>query len=202
MLRALKSVSSPPRAFALLALIPALLAQASAPAGATTLVELDDDELIDGSALIVTGTCDGVATEWRDGVLMTVAAVEVDRVLKGERLDRLELLVPGGVDMDRAVPIAVTFPGAPSVTPGERVLLFLTPAGDDADRFAVTGLFQGKFSIVESTEGVPMIRRDLAGVSLARGAAVRAGDQRAVPLEVLEERIARRTGHASPGGDR
>jgi hypothetical protein len=45
-----------------------------------------------------------------------------------------------------------------------------------------------------------MVRRDLAGVSLAEGHRLRAGGQRWTPLAEIEERISRRVsaGHQTP----
>ena len=98
---------------------------------ATTVLPLDDDQLVDQSSLIVVGTCDVVHHEWRQGLLMTLATIRVDRVLKGAPVSRVTVLIAGGTDFDRPVPVAVTVPGAPSIVPSERVLLYLEPAGTD-----------------------------------------------------------------------
>ncbi len=195
----LTSPGSPP--IRLICLILLVLCTAAPPSGATTLRFLDDDRLIDDSAVILTGTCDAIRSEWIGGTLFTVAAVDVENVLKGGQVERIEVLIPGGVDTDRAVPVAVTYPGAPMLLPGERVLLFLTPAAPEAalaaksaagGAFTVTGFSQGKFSVVEGAGGEPMVLRDLAGVSLLDGDRARAGGRRTVSLGDLHERIARR----------
>lgn len=193
------SPGSPP--IPLICLILLALCTAAPPSGATTLRFLDDDRLIDDSAVILTGTCDAIRNEWIAGTLFTVAIVDVENVLKGGRTGRVEVLIPGGIDTDRAVPVSVTYPGAPTLLPGERVLLFLTPAAPEAalaaksaagGAYTVTGFSQGKFSVVEGAGGEPMVLRDLGGVSLLKGAERWAGGERAEPLAELHERIARR----------
>ena len=70
-------------------------------------------------------------------------------VLKGEHAATATVAIPGGVDANRRIPIAMTFPGAPRIAPSEEVFLFLTHAGDEiAGSYGVTGFAQGKFSIV------------------------------------------------------
>jgi hypothetical protein len=173
-----------------LAALPAAVLLA-ASAAATTLVALDDDQLIDQSTLIVTGSCVKVDHEWRQGMLWTLAAVRVDRVLKGKAASEVTVMIPGGVDLERRIPVAVTFPGAPRLLPAERVLLFLGPAGTRPGELSITGFSQGKLSILEAADGTPVVRRDLAGVSLARGHRLEAGGKRAEPLALFEARIAR-----------
>jgi hypothetical protein len=109
-------------------------------------------------------------------------------------------MIPGGVDFNREVPVAVSFPGAPTMLPAERVLLFLEPAGTGPGEMSITGFSQGKLSILETADGTPTVRRDLAGVSLAEGHRLRSGGKRATPLAELEERIVRRVaeGHETP----
>lgn len=198
--RSIASPGSPPTP--LICLILLALCVPTAPSGATTLRFLDEDRLIDGSAVIVTGTCDALRNEWIAGTLFTVAAVDVEHVLKGGQAERVEVLIPGGVDTEREVPIAVNYPGAPTIHPGERVLLFLRPVAPETalaaksaagGAFTVTGFSQGKFSVVEGAGGEPVVLRDLAGVSLLDGARARAGGRRTVSLGDLHERIARRT---------
>jgi hypothetical protein len=83
------------------------------------------------------------------------------------------------------------------------VLLFLTPVAPNAalagtsptgSAFTITGFSQGKFTIVEGAGEEPTVLLNLAGLSLVDGSTLRAGDDRAEPLGVLQERIARRVG--------
>jgi hypothetical protein len=176
----------------------------AAPAGATTLLRLDDDQLVDQSSHVVTGTCDTVRTEWRSGMLVRLATIRIDGVLKGEAVSEVTVVMPGGVDLDREVPVAVIVPGTPTLARGERVLLFLEPAAfgfgignlttplGATPELAVTGFSQGKFSIFEGADGKPMVRRDLAGVALLEGNRPSAGGARTVPLDLFEERVRRR----------
>lgn len=187
------------RSFPGRAALAALAALLAAPAGGTTLTRLTDEQLIDGSVQIVTGSCSAVRTEWRGRTLLTVASVRVDQVLKGERVPEVTVVIPGGVDFDRAVPVAVTVPGAPSIRPGERVLLFLEPAGTGPGELAVTGFSQGKLSILETPDGTPTLRRDLAGVALVDGHRLRPGVKRSEPLAAFLEKIARRAAAAEEG---
>lgn len=170
----------------------AALALLAAPAGATTLFRLTDEQLIDRSALIVTGSCTGVRTEWRQGMLVTLATVRIHRTLKGEAASEVTVAIPGGVDLDREVPVAVNVPGAPSIRPNERVLLFLEPVDTGGGELAVTGFSQGKLSILEAADGTPVVYRNLAGVALATGQGLRPGGRRSEPLSVLAEKIVRR----------
>jgi len=182
----------------------AACALTAAPAGATTLLHLDDDQLIDRSSHVVTGTCDAVRAEWRGGTLVRLATIRIDGVLKGEAVSEVTVVVPGGLDLDREVPVAVIVPGTPTLARGERVLLFLEPAAfgagfgkratalGAAPELAVTGFSQGKFSIFEGAGGKAMVRRDLAGVALLGEDRPSAGGARTVPLELLEERVRRR----------
>lgn len=175
----------------------------AAPALATTLIALDEEQLVAESSQIVTGFCTGIRHEWRDGTLLTLATVRIDRVLKGTPAAEVTVVLPGGVDFERQVPVAVTFPGAPTLLPSERVLLFLGPADTSRGELAITGFSQGKLSILEAADGTPMVRRDLSGLSLVKGNRLRAGGRHAEPLSVIEERIFRRVESLSrKGGER
>lgn len=202
--------SSPPTtrfAARLLRAIPlaiALAALASASAAATTLLAYDDERLVDESTIVVTGTCEAVHTEWRDGLLVRLASIRVEQVLKGEPGREVTVVIPGGIDLDREVPVAVTVPGAPAILPHERVLLFLEPAAAGASldpratapgtplELEITGFSQGKFSILEGAGGEPVVLRDLRGAALARGHHLTTGGARSVPLAQFEEQIRRR----------
>ncbi len=126
---------------------------------AAGLLERVDNDLVRRSELVVTGRCVHVETRWRGGGLFTLATVEVTDVLQGEPRDSVRVLLPGGVDMDRSHPVAMTWPGATTIVPGENVLLMLVPNLDEDDEFFVTGLTQGKLSLGVGDGGLETISR-------------------------------------------
>lgn len=178
--------------YLLLALV--LLAGATPSAEATKLLALTDDDLIDQSETILTGRSIAAKSEWHGRMLMTAVTIEVSDVLKegqAAAAGRVTVLVPGGIDRERTVPIAVTFPGAPSFAPGEEVLLFLS-SGGEAGKYFVTGLSQGKFSLLENAAGETVVYRDLGGVELAEGSGTRRGGRAVGTLARVRERISER----------
>jgi hypothetical protein len=113
--------------FTVAALATGLLGWAQQPAG--VVVRLTNTELVSRSRVIVYGRVTAVRSDGR----ISEAVVAVEHALKG---------APGKE-------VGVTFsPGlseSPTFEPGERVLVFLTEAGQG--RFQTTGGEQGKFSL-------------------------------------------------------
>ena len=168
----------------------ALLAVAAAlPAAATTAVHMSDEDLVRSSDLIVVGRCAEVQSVWVGRDLVTLATVEVGEQLKGETRPTVTVVLPGGVDTRRRVPVAVTWPGAPAMAPGEDVLLFLNDYPQVADGFAVAGFSQGKFSIVEGPQGEPQVARNLGAVTLRGTAGDQRGGARAERLDAFLDRV-------------
>ena len=160
-----------------------LAAALAAPAAATTAVHMSDEDLVQTADLIVVGRCAEISSRWVGRDLVTLATVEVRDQLKGEPRSTVTVVLPGGVDVDAKVPVAVTWPGAPSMAPGEEVFLFLDsyPAVDDG--YAVAGFSQGKFSVIEGPAGEPMVSRSLSRLTLRGTAGERAGSDRAERLD-------------------
>jgi hypothetical protein len=153
---------------------------------------LTNRDLATQAELIVIGKCVGIMTMWIDRNLYTLATINVTEVLKGDQSVSVTVVVPGGVDANRRIPVAVTYPGAAQISPEEEVFLFLTGASQEvAGGFAVVGLSQGKFSIVLSDQGTPMVSRALTGLMLQAENKVVHGDGRAVPLAGFKEEIRR-----------
>lgn len=158
----------------LTALLAALLAAAAADA--TTVVRLSEEELIDGSQLVVVGTCRSTATLRRGGRLVTHAEVEVEQALKGRSRRYLTVVLPGGVDRHRVPPVAEVWAGAPALVAGERAVLFLRPAGEPGT-WSVVGFDQGKLTL-PATPG--------AGQPGLAGLAARVGRRSAAAAAVVE----------------
>ena len=144
-------------------------------------VELSLDDMVKQSDAIVIGNCTETKSVWIDRSLVTLATVSVTESLKGEA-STLTVALPGGVDANRKIPVAMTYPGAPQIRPGEDVFLFLTAESDVAGSYTVAGFSQGKFSIITDEDGQQMVSRDLKKTVLQGNNGVRRGQSGATPL--------------------
>ena len=144
-------------------------------------VELSLDDMVKQSDAIVIGNCTETKSVWIDRSLVTLATVSVTESLKGEA-STLTVALPGGVDANRKIPVAMTYPGAPQIRPGEDVFLFLTAESDVAGSYTVAGFSQGKFSIITDEDGQQVVSRDLKKTVLQGNNGVRRGQSSATPL--------------------
>jgi hypothetical protein len=167
---------------------------------ATTQVRLTDDELIERSSLIVIGQCAEVRSVWMGRRLVTLATIAVHEVLKGEPHTQITVVIPGGIDTQRKVPVAAAVAGAPQISPAEEMVLFLTRTKGEPDGYAVTGLAQGKFSVVEDASGRQMVSpgRVVPPQDNALSTEPSPSPPEAVPLAQLRAKIVRRVGSSSP----
>jgi hypothetical protein len=137
---------------------------------ATTARRLSNEDLADAADIIVIGRCTDVRPVWEDArTLVTVATVAVSERLKGEVGDTITVALPGGIDANRPIPIAVTYAGAPQMRDGEDVFLFLSHDDAISSGYTVIGFSQGKFSIVDNGKGGKAVSRDLTQVTLVGG---------------------------------
>jgi hypothetical protein len=172
-----------------IALLAAMLAIGS-PAGATTARQLTNAELAVTADIIAIGRCTGVRSEWEGRSLVTVATVEVQETLKGSARKRISVVLPGGVDARRRIPVAMTWPGAPTLAVGEEALLFLVSDRSTSRGPIISGFSQGKFSIGRDAAGRRFVTRDLTGVTLQNGAGVTRGTRSRQPLDQFKAEIA------------
>ena len=148
----------------------------------TLAVALSLEDMVNQSDVIAIGNCVSTQSVWVDRSLVTLATVSVSETLKGAGSETLTVVLPGGVDANRKVPVAMTYAGAPRITPGEDVFLFLTADTDLGTGYNVAGFSQGKFSIVNDETGEPVVSRDLTQMSLQGNNGVRRGQANATPL--------------------
>jgi hypothetical protein len=120
---------------------------------ATTLLELSAEQLTARASDIVQGTCTEVQSVWIDRGLVTLATISVTDTLKGGGSREMTVVVPGGIDLNRPVPVAVTWPGAPLVMPDDEVLLFLEQNTPVKGGYNIVGYSQGKYSVVRDVLG-------------------------------------------------
>ena len=155
----------------------------------TLAVALSVEEMVDQSDVIAIGNCQETKSVWVDGTLVTLATVSVSETLKGAESGNLTVVLPGGVDANRQIPVAVSYPGAPRLTPGENVFLFLNSDVDYGLGYNVAGFAQGKFSIVNDEAGEPMVSRDLTRMALQGNNGVRRGGANVTPLATFKDRV-------------
>lgn len=124
-------------------------------ASATTMLPMSIEELTDRSSLIIKGTVASIDAYKNEetGVINSKVSIIPEEVLKGQLPSNAQVVVIvwGGTVGD----LTMYVPGAPEFNEGERVLLFLNDFNGEKH---VVGLAQGKFSIVETEEGVKAVR--------------------------------------------
>src|SRR5438105_1573768 len=112
------------RSFLKVALSLLVLALSTIPAKATSVVMLSDDELIQTSRVIVTGTVKTVFSAWNDehNIIYTFVEVRPDHFLKGNlNTTRIVLKQLGGTAGASGMRVS----GQPQFVRGQRVLLYL-----------------------------------------------------------------------------
>ena len=146
------------------------------------------DELVQKSQVIATGRCLETHTDWVGRMLFTFATIQVSETLKGQPAQTLTVATPGGIDMNRKIPVGMAVPGAPEFHAQEEVFLFLNPA-INAPGLAVTGLSAGKFSIVDDGQGNKVVSD---GAVVVHGIVdARSGVKHSLKLEELKEKVSR-----------
>ncbi len=154
---------------------------AAGPARSAQAVSVSVEELARTSDAVVRGKVAGGQARWSDDHLRISTTWEVrsQAVLRGRAPGVVRVVVPGGV-VGR---IAQRNDAAPSLAPGEEVVLFLRRAGPDA--FYVSELAQGKFSVRGAVAAPDLSRFSFVGSS------ARAGERRSeeMPLRELERRV-------------
>lgn len=125
---------------------------------------------------------------WIDRMLVTEATVQVTENLRGTG-NQVTVILPGGIDANRPVPIMMAYPGAPQMTPGEQVFLFLEDETATLGGYTVVGFSQGKFSIVNDSGGRKVVERDLTKVDLQSGAGISRGTKTLTSLQEFKEEI-------------
>lgn len=151
-------------------------------------------DMTDRSDLIAIGSCVDSKSLWIDRTLVTLATISVAETLKGAELGAITVALPGGIDANRKFPVQMSYAGAPRITPGEDLFLFLT-ANSEVGGYTVTGFSQGKFSIVKDKKGEHFVTRDLTKTMLKDNNGVRGGSANMTPLSNLKAQVKARLKH-------
>ena len=155
----------------------------------TLAVALSLQDMTDQSDVIAIGNVTNTQSVWVERNLVTLATVSINETLKGAGTESLTVVLPGGVDANRKFPIAMSYPGAPRLTPGEDVFLFLTADSDFGTGYNVAGFSQGKFSIVTDEDGERVVSRDLTKMTLQGNNGVRRGQSNVTPLSSFKAQV-------------
>jgi hypothetical protein len=135
------------------------LVAATLPAAATTgVAPLGVDELTALADLAIEGRVVSIRAREVGRQIFTDIEVEVVDAVKGRPGKVVRLRLYGGVANGRRTTVV----GAPCLTAGEEVFLFLKSVG--AQAFGVVNLSEGKFAIARGPAGV-MVERDLRGIT-------------------------------------
>lgn len=144
-------------------------------AGAVTVAPLSFDELVNASTTVVYGRVSDVRGEWSEDRrrIDSFVTIEVFGRYKGTPGETLTFTVPGGqVGRYRNL-----VPGAPSFTPGDRAVLFLTSRGP---RLPITTGF---------TQGIYRVTLDARGAAVVLPPAIDTADRRIVRGDVLRKPV-------------
>jgi hypothetical protein len=161
------------------------------PSESSVAIDLSVEAMVSQSDLIAIGSCLDARSVWVDRNLVTLATISVKEILKGENTSTVTVALPGGVDANRKFPIAMTYPGAPRITPSEEVFLFLTRDDQVTDGYTITGFSQGKFSITKDEDGQEVVSRDLTHTALKGKAGIRRGAVSRTSLSGLKDQVMR-----------
>lgn len=146
------------------AVMATLMLASVVPAQASLVRGFSLQQLRSEAHRVVVGKVTAARSFWNEGKdkIYTEYTVEVQRVVKGEKVSKLTVRLMGGRVGERELTVS----GNPSIDVGERVLLFLR----DYDSFhAVVGMSQGKWS-VRTLDGQDHVYRGPAQTSKDRQA--------------------------------
>ena len=135
----------------------------TAPLGATSLAPTSAEDLTAKATLIVLGECTAVETRWVGRALYTLATVTVEETWKGAVEATVTVALPGGVDLNRPVPIDVRYPGAPQLAPGNEAVLFLTEDPTVTGAYAVVGFNAGAVPLTAAPTGDAVVMQRSVG---------------------------------------
>lgn len=167
----------------------AMVLGVASAAQATTAVALNNQALTSTADVIAIGRVVDSRSVWEGRILVTQVTVRIEETLKGGAGETIVVTLPGGIDANRRIPVAMTYAGAPTLQPGERTFLFLDRDDENADRLTVVGFSQGKFSIAVEPSGTEIVERDLTQVRLASGAGVVRGSRNRTSLSDFKREI-------------
>ena len=151
----------------------------------STLRQLNLDDMIRQSTMIVRGTVQPANSVYHGSVIFSHYTVQVTETYKGSVSTQIDFGVPGG-SLNGAIQRVA---GAPNLSTGQDYVLFLWTSKTGLTQ--VIGLSQGLFSVISATGAAPIVVRAAAMERTlnATGQPVSDNDIR-MPLSALKTEIA------------
>jgi hypothetical protein len=152
------------------------------PASATVTVPTDFREIVADATLIIRGHVTDVrGAVFPDRGIESIVSIGVETVLKGEAVDFVSIMLPGGV-VGRS---RVEMVGAPKLRTGDRAVFFLNR--DRNNIWQLTGLSMGIYRVRSGgPNGENVVNPPLVIGQTADAGSVRRGDPRRRPLALAE----------------
>jgi hypothetical protein len=166
-------------------LVPALALVAALVAPATTLVQMDLEQLTRAADVVARVRVLSSESRWEGGEIWTFTRVEVGETLKGGAPREIVIRLIGG----EVGGLASIVEGVPRFRAGEEAYLFLEPTRPG--EMTVTSWVQGTFRVVRDAEGREAVTQDTGGMLMYDGAngRFRPGGVRQMPLEEFRQRV-------------
>ena len=114
----------------------------------------DVTRLADEANLIVRGIVSGGEPRWVGKVIYTHYDVVVQETLKGQAESSVTIAVPGGALGN----VALSIPGAPTLSAGQEIVFFGKALGKQSSTFGAVGLFDGIVPISATAAGGSTVR--------------------------------------------
>jgi len=156
-----------------------IMSTASAPALATTTIEMSFEDLVAEAGTVVVGEATAARVEQRDGGVVTVTTFRVDTLVVGDAVATVDVASPGGVVKPGKFRIQEVHPGAPVFPLGSEALLFLNYG--PANAYGVVGFNQGAVTIFKTAAGKSVRLPGSGGPETLTAAAARIRKEKAAP---------------------
>jgi hypothetical protein len=167
-----------------LALLSLVFVTVSVPMRATTLVHMSLEQLSQAASDVVRGQVIDQTSSWDAShkLIRTVTRVAVERRMKGQAPDLIEVEQPGG----KIGNLRVYVPGTVHLLPGAKYLLFVEPAQAIPSQYLVVGMAQGAYRIYrDAVTGQERVIRPLGRMFYGPGA----GPPQTESLKVFGEEL-------------
>ena len=129
-------------------------------AGAETGTALTLDQKVAAADTIVHARCVQTSTQWRNGLVFTLAEYEVIENMRGKGANRIDLVIPGGtaVHPTLGVPLTTKLSNGVQVAIDDEVIFFAAKNANGEIRLVASE--QAYLRLVNDAQGIKRVRSD------------------------------------------